>query len=303
MKRRRLLNIIGDINDDYVAQAATDVQKKKKTVWIKWVAAAACFALVLVFAAGIPTTNNLVRDPDKDVVDTVLLVEYNKAYYEVVENNPQFLERRGIENEITEKAAGEHITYLKKENESERSNYIVSEEETDSELLEYAPAEQEAVMVLRDGENYFAVIFCNFLIPDTEGLPFDEIFKVYGVAKPEDIKSIASVKTDNEYKANGPFVTDRTLIASFYNEISALEKYSEYEFDKIQFTHEDESKAGEYHRQFADDRKDIMIETADGLKFIVSYYPTFDWISGSQAQTYYRLSPALEAWIETNLTR
>ncbi len=159
--------------------------------------------------------------------------------------------------------------------------------------LEYAPANHIAMRILRDGDKYYAIVFCNYLIEDNESLPFDETFKIYGISKAEDIKSIVSVKTDNEYKANGTAVTDTALIASFYNEIIAHEKHSEDEFYKTQFTYEDESKADEYHGQFANDQNDLMIETVDGLRFIISYFPTYDWVNSSMNQTYYKLTPAL----------
>lgn len=299
MKEEKIFDSIADINEKYVAEARTNIVKKTHSVWIKWVAAAACFALVV--AAGIPLINNITKGPDNEIVDSVLLVQYDNAYYEIIENNPKFLERKGIVTDISKEVAGKHITYLKKESEAKRSDYIVSEEETNMELMEYAPANQKAVRILRDGNKYYAAVFCSYLIEDAESLPFDEAFKVYGISKAEDIKSIVSVKTDNEYKANGAVVTDCDLIASFYNEIITLEKYGEDEFDKTQFTYDDENKADEYHGKFADDRNDFMIENADGLRFIISYYPTYDWVNASLTQTYYKLSPALETWIETNL--
>lgn len=299
MKANDLLDLIGDTDDNLITEAKAQ-KKTKKNTWIKWVATVACFALVV--AAGIPLINNFAQRFDKDTTDLILLIEYDNAYYEVIENNPKFLERKGIKTDISNDVAGSHITYLKKEKpEAEHSDYIVSVEETDIELLEYAPVNQKAVRILRDGDKYYAAVFCNYLINDTESLPFDEVFKVYGISKAEDIKSIVSVKTDNEYKANGNAVTDSELINSFYNEIITLEKYGEDEFDKTQFTYEEENKADEYHGQFADDRNDIMIETADGLRFVISYYPTYDWVNASLTQTYYKLSPVLEAWIETNL--
>lgn len=299
MRRKRLLNMIGDIKEDYIMEAAPVEKKKKNPVWVHWVAIAVCFALVIV--AGTPMISDLTQGSDKDFVDSTLLVEYDNVYYEVIEDSPEFLERKGIETDISEELAGNHITYLKRESEAERSHYIVSVEETNIELLEYAPANHKAVRILRDGDKYYAVVFCNYLIENDESLPFDEAFKVYGITKAEDIKSIVSVKTDNRYKANGTAVTDTAFIASFYNEMIALEKYSEDEFDKIQFAYQDESKAGEYYGQFADDCNDLMIETVDGLRFIISYFPTYDWINSPMNQTYYKLSPALEAWIETNL--
>ncbi len=300
MKEEKIFELIADIDEMYVAEARAKSAKKKQPVWIKWVVTAACFALVV--ATGSPLINNFVQRFDKDRTDLILLIEYDNAYYEVIENNPEFLERKGIKTDISNDVAGSHITYLKKEKpEAEYSDYIVSVEETDIELLEYAPVNQKAVRILRDGDKYYAAVFCNYLIDDTESLPFDEVFKVYGISKDEDIKSVVSVKPDNEYKANGNAVTDSDLIKSFYNEIITLEKFSEDEFDKTQFTYEDENKADGYHGQFADDRNDIMIETADGLRFVISYYPTYDWVNASLTQTYYKLSPVLEAWIETNL--
>ena len=298
MKANDLLDLIGNTDDNLITEAK--VQKKtKKNAWVKWIAAAACFALVV--AAGIPIINDFTQGPDKYTVDDVLMIEYDNAYYEIIENNPDFLKRKGIVTDISKDVAGKHITYLKKISEAKRSNYMVSAEETNTELLEYAPANQKAVRIFRDGDKYYAAVFCNYLIDDTESLPFDEVFKVYGISKAEDIKSIVSVKTDNMYKANGIAVTDSDLIVSFYNEIINLKPYSEDEFDETQFTYEDENKADEYHRKFADDANDFMIETVDGLRFIIRYFPTYDWVDAPLLQTYYKLSPALEAWIETNL--
>ena len=298
MKANDLLDLIGNTDDNLITEAK--VQKKtKKNAWVKWIAAAACFALVV--AAGIPIINDFTQGPDKYTVGDVLVIEYDNAYYEIIENNPDFLKRKGIVTDISKDVAGKHITYLKKVSEAKRSNYMVSAEETNTELLEYAPANQKAVRIFRDGDKYYAAVFCNYLIDDTESLPFDEVFKVYGISKAEDIKSIVSVKTDNMYKANGIAVTDSDLIVSFYNEIINLEPYSEDEFDKAQFTYEDENKADEYHRKFADDANDFMIETVDGLRFIIRYFPICDWVDAPLLQTYYKLSPALEAWIETNL--
>lgn len=298
MKANDLLDLIGNTDDNLITEAK--VQKKtKKNAWVKWIAAAACFALVV--AAGIPIINDFTQGPDKYTVGDVLMIEYDNAYYEIIENNPDFLKRKGIVTDISKDVAGKHITYLKKVSEAKRSNYMVSAEETNTELLEYAPANQKAVRIFRDGDKYYAAVFCNYLIDDTESLPFDEVFKVYGISKAEDIKSIVSVKTNNMYKANGIAVTDSDLIVSFYNEIINLKPYSEDEFDETQFTYEDENKADEYHRKFADDANDFMIETVDGLRFIIRYFPTYDWVDAPLLQTYYKLSPALEAWIETNL--
>ena len=158
MKEEKIFELIADIDEMYVAEARAKSAKKKQPVWIKWVVTAACFALVV--ATGSPLINNFVQRFDKDPTDLILLIEYDNAYYEVIENNPKFLERKGIKTDISNDVAGSHITYLKKEKpEAEHSDYIVSVEETDIELLEYAPVNQKAVRILRDGDKYYAAVF------------------------------------------------------------------------------------------------------------------------------------------------
>lgn len=48
MKNKRLLNIIGEINDRHVEEAAPAAKKSRKPTWIKWGAMAACLCLIIV---------------------------------------------------------------------------------------------------------------------------------------------------------------------------------------------------------------------------------------------------------------
>lgn len=48
MKNERLLDAIGNIDDNLVHNAVNDNFKKKKPVWVKWGAVAACLVLVCV---------------------------------------------------------------------------------------------------------------------------------------------------------------------------------------------------------------------------------------------------------------
>ncbi len=50
MKRETLLYAIGGISDQYIAEAAPEAKKKKKPLWIKWGAAAACLSLAVLGA-------------------------------------------------------------------------------------------------------------------------------------------------------------------------------------------------------------------------------------------------------------
>ncbi len=53
MKNEKLLGAIGKINDNLIHGAVNDAPKKKKPVWVKWGAMAACFAVVAVLGAGL----------------------------------------------------------------------------------------------------------------------------------------------------------------------------------------------------------------------------------------------------------
>ena len=104
MKNEKWLQAIGKIDDELIYGAVNDTKaKKKKNTWVKLVASAACFALVI--AAGIPLINSFTQRSDKDIVDVILLIQYDNAYYEIVENNPKFLERKGIETDISKEIA------------------------------------------------------------------------------------------------------------------------------------------------------------------------------------------------------
>ena len=300
MRKEEFCEIFGDINEKYIKEARTH-KKDKKIAWLKWGAMAAC--LTLLVATGISLINELTKSQDDTRSTDLVLLEYENAYYEVIENYPQALERAGIATEITADVTGEHIAYLQKEHpENQYSNYIAVQMETDIELLEYAPAPYKTVRVLRDGDNYFAVLFCNYLIPNEDNLPFREVFAVNGVSNTEDIMSITPTKANDAWKKAGETITDRTQISSFFHEILALEAYSEHDYDRIVFSHVDEADAGKYYAEYGKDARNIMVENADGLRFTILYYPTHGWVYGRETQTYYKMTPAMMEWFNENIT-
>lgn len=300
MKNKRLLNIIGEIDERHIKEAAPQEKRSQRPVCMKWVAIAASFVLVL--GIGIPVAFDLTKGPDQDIVDSVILIEYNNAYYEIVEDDNKVLERRGIETNVSENIAGSHVVYLQKDHpEAERSNYVVSETQTNMELLEYTPASEKAVYVFRDEDKYYIALFCNYLITDTESMPFEVLFDVYGIHSSDDIASITPVKNDNSFKQNGDIISDRELISQFYKEALLLEAYSEDAYDKLEFSHIDEENADEYHGKYAEDSKYIVIETVEGLRFQLRYLPTYGWVAGSATQTYYKMSFAMSDWFNDNI--
>lgn len=305
MKRKKISETIENINPKYIDEATRYNGKVKilqKKSWYKWALAAACFAFVL--AVSIPFAIDLfVSQDDKTIVDSVMLIEYEDAYLEVIED-PTRAEKFGLEKEITEDIIGKHIVYLQKEvPEAERSDYIVADVKTDIELFEYSPAPYKAVKIFRDGDKYYYALFCNYLIETNESLPIQDAFEVYGIDEASDIVSITPVKSDNTWKPNKKVITDSAVISEFFSEISKLPAFCFDDFHDLVFADELKKLEGtggdigsEAYTRFADDRKDIVIETKEGLRFGINYYPSYGWINVSTTMSYYQISPELWEW-------
>lgn len=306
MKREKISETIENINPKYIDEATeyTGVVKTTpKKVWYKWVAIAACFALVL--AIGFPFAKDLFISPDqKDTVDAVALIEYDDSYLEVIEDAKR-IKKFGSSSEITKDIIGNHIVFLQKViPETKYSDYVVSDTMTNIELFEYKPAPYKAVRILKDGNNYYYAIFCNYLVKSNESLPVQTAFDVFGIDEPIDIISITLVKVDNTWKANGKAITDSAIISEFYTEISKLTAYSFDEYHEMTFAeklkkYEDEGNGdigSEAYTQVADDLREIMIETKEGLRFTIHYYPSYGWINIVQTMSYYQMSPEISEW-------
>lgn len=306
MKREKISETIENINPKYIDEATeyTGVVKTTpKKVWYKWVAIAACFALVL--AIGFPFAKDLFISPDqKDTVDAVALIEYDDSYLEVIEDAKR-IKKFGLPSEITKDIIGNHIVFLQKViPETKYSDYVVSDTMTNIELFEYKPAPYKAVRILKDGNNYYYAIFCNYLVKSNESLPVQTAFDVFGIDEPIDIISITPVKVDNTWKANGKAITDSAIISEFYTEISKLTAYSFDEYHEMTFAeklkkYEDEGSGdigSEAYTQVADDLREIMIETKEGLRFTIHYYPSYGWINIVQTMSYYQMSPEISEW-------
>lgn len=312
MKRKQISETIENINPNYIDEATGYTGMAKSTpkkVWYKWIAAVVCFALVL--AIGFPFAKDLfILQDHKDTVDAVTLIEYENAYLEVIEDSKS-IKKFGLEEKITEDIIGSHIVYLQKAvPEAEYSNFIiVSNEETNMELLEYAPAPYKAVRILRDGDKCYYAWFCNYLVGQDESMPIENAFDVFGIDEATDIISITPIKTDNTWRSFGKVLTDSAIISKFYTEITKLTAYSFDEYHKMVFAeelkkHENEGVGdigAEAYTPVADDYREIMIEIKEGLRFTIGYYPSYDWIKVSNTMSYYQMSPEIKEWFKFNI--
>lgn len=53
MKKENLYEVLGDISENYVAEAHFDTKKRVRPLWLKWGTVAACFVLILAIAIGL----------------------------------------------------------------------------------------------------------------------------------------------------------------------------------------------------------------------------------------------------------
>ena len=308
MKKERISETIGNIDRRYIDEATEYRGETPQNIRHKLAAIVACF--VLVFAVGLPFAKDLFGSRgQKDIVDSVMLIEFDGAYWEIIED-PNALKKFGLEKEITEGVIGSHIAYLQKDApEAERSNYIASDEETNVELLSYAAAPFKAVGIFRDGDRYSYALFRNYLIAANESLPMQVAFAVYGISGAEDIACITPIKTDNTWAANGETITDSAVISKFYTEIAKLTAYSFDEYHNAIYAdelgkYEDKDGGdvrGGLYTRVADDYKEVKITTKDGLNLVIGYYPSYNWIKADETLSYYQMSPEMSNWFSNSI--
>ena len=192
MNRKDLYKGFNEVDEDILERSETVSQSKKKPVWLKWGAIAACLCLVVSIA--IPVLHHKGGPDTQDPYDgpsEVALLYLNGALYECCDN-PQALKKLGLQSEIIAETAGEHVANIEL---GGVVDYQETASQTDKELFQYAPAPSRAVYVLRDGDNYMAVVFVRTYFPDDPKAYNDltEVYHFYGIEDAGDIASIAQV--------------------------------------------------------------------------------------------------------------
>ncbi|MBQ7160706.1 MAG: hypothetical protein IJR90_03260 [Clostridia bacterium] len=298
MKANNLLDMIGNVDDSIIEEA----KKRKKTTiskWAKWGSIAACLCLAVGIA--VPRLINVFQNkigPDSPV-QAISSLEFNGAYYEATDI-PEALERYGLPTVITENMAGKHLSYLEANG---SAGYKESAIETDIELFEYAPASCRGVYIIRDGNKYFAALFCNIISLDgNTNSDIATLNQYYGILSAEDIVSITEVDRNRD-KVIGNAITEKSEIAAFFDFSNALTSYGNDDFQKIVFDIIPGDQQEKAHTDFANDLRVIRIETKDGLLFYIEIFPSFGWIYGNGTQSYYQVDVQMSDWITRNLNR
>ncbi len=293
MTNERILDAIGGISESAVRDAKAyrrpGFRRRRR-----WAAAAAC--LCLAAAIAIPVLHHKGGTGREDPRHDIAALEFNGKYYEAV-NLPKVLEKYGLPPEITADMAGAHLSYLKSDG---GIGYRCTAGQTDIALYQYAPAACDGVYLLRDGETWYAALFCNFYRFDgSTNCPLTELYRVYGIESADDIASVAEMQQGNEQVIGSP-VTNRREIAGFYDMTAALESYGNDDFQAEVFGGIPEEKQQEAHSAFAEDRRNLRIETKDGLRFFLAFYPGYDWMDGGGTLSYFKTDGPLRDWLARN---
>lgn len=294
MTNENILDAIGGINENAVQDAKAYKRPKSKR-WFRWGAMAACLCLVVGIA--IPILHHKGGIDHQDPLQDTAAFELNGKFYEVVET-PEVLEKYGLPSKITEDVAGDHVAYLKSDGDD---SYECTPIETDMELYQYNPAASDGVYVLRNGETWCAALFCNFYQFDSNtNCSLTELYRVYGIESADDIKSITEMDNNNENETGTP-VVERQEITEFYNMTIALGSYGNDDFQAEVFGNIPEEKQQEAHSAFAENQRNLRVETKDGLHFFIAFYPSYNWIYGGGTMSYFKIDNQMRNWIERNV--
>ena len=258
---------------------------------------AACLCLVIGIAIPILHHKGKGGIDHQDPLQDTAAFELNGKFYEVVET-PEVLEKYGLPSKITEDVAGDHVAYLKSDGDD---SYECTPIETDMELYQYNPAASDGVYVLRNGETWCAALFCNFYQFDSNtNCSLTELYRVYGIESADDIKSITEMDNNNENETGTP-VVERQEITEFYNMTIALGSYGNDDFQAEVFGNIPEEKLQEAHSAFAENQRNLRVETKDGLRFFIAFYPSYNWIYGGGTMSYFKIDNQMRNWIERNV--
>ena len=297
MTNENILDAIGGINENAVQDAKAYKRPKSKR-WFRWGAMAACLCLVIGIAIPILHHKGKGGIDHQDPLQDTAAFELNGKFYEVVET-PEVLEKYGLPSKITEDVAGDHVAYLKSDGDD--SSYECTPIETDMELYQYNPAASDGVYVLRNGETWCAALFCNFYQFDSNtNCSLTELYRVYGIESADDIKSITEMDNNNENETGTP-VVERQEITEFYNMTIALGSYGNDDFQAEVFGNIPEEKLQEAHSAFAENQRNLRVETKDGLRFFIAFYPSYNWIYGGGTMSYFKIDNQMRNWIGRNV--
>lgn len=309
MKKETLYNAISDIREDYIEEAESFKFKKNRIPrLLKWGSMAACFCLV-VFGVSLTMGGAFAKKGALDgyngmgvptptpggPVQTVLA--YNGSLFNV-SNDLSYLNAAGIPDLMTSEDCGRSMgNLIKTEN-----GYEETALDTDIELYQYAPAfSNRAVYVIRDGEEYMAGLYSNHMtIGDyNDHMEITGLFRTYGVEQAEQLASVSEVNNVNEGSVISEVIEDASALTEFFDAVLNMKTshFGRNDFKKLVTNDMSE----EEHLAFLKSERIICIETYEGLKFYITWYPEDGWFFSEGARAYFIVSEEMQAWLDKHL--
>lgn len=266
MRNKRILNAIGQVNDNYIEEAIPHKQTAKSHHWVKWCAIAACFALIV--SASIPLISRITT---KDPKEIERVLKYNNAYYSIIDMDKQdILKTYNLPYEIKDSMVGQYVSAIVTED--QHSGFIYKYNTTTNN-------EQFAVYIYKEeGKDFTFILFANYL--DKQAKESSKMLSVYGIGDASDIAEITVGKER---------ITNRTTIEHFYQKLIQSEAMNEDEYQLTVFQRKSEVEQQEIATRLAEEALTIKIITKDGLAANwITYHPSISFIDWG---TYhYRLS-------------
>lgn len=240
--------------DDAIILDTGNASKSRKPVYIKWLAAAACFALLLI---AVPFTSHFFNEQDKSPCTLEIVFNLNDKMYSLVntDKSPAY-ENYNLEKEITSDMLGEYLSErtVQIDNDGNKDTFKLYRYKNDP-ITEYNWFPR-IIAESSDGVYYHALIGSVF---NEEKQTAAEVLTVYGLLSARDIVSI-----ENE---QGKKIIDKNFIEEFYNGLFTKE-YGGNDFlqeNVYQNTGIDESEIGDLYSKHADDMIYLKIEMTNGL--------------------------------------
>lgn len=238
------------------------------------------------------------------------VVSYGGAYYSIIPQNDPVLAEVGLPHTISQNDIGNRTAYLT-DTSGRCDFYDVSDAPSHAELLEYAAHPCPAIKILYNGSEYSFAVMGSYHTGDSENSPFSELFNLYGAGR-EEIESIRLLDRDKKSaEKSSPVITDPEAVAAFCSAAVSMQGYSFDEFHDLCFLpemeaevaegrHQDGSEDYQVYQDYADSLRTLEIKLRDGIIFDITFSSQFGWVTVSELDTYYKISPSFDSWLQEN---
>lgn len=292
MKSEELYEVLGDIDETFIAEAREPSVRVTRPHWAKRVIAAAC----LLLAAGAAVTFVLTAahgkgedvilalfDRDKndgeDWLTALDTVTYRGAYYEVIGmSNTDTLDQHQLPHTITADMVGDKVAEVRSDGGDGFTFY---------QYTPYDGIRQTAVYIAAHGEKdktYSFALFCNYIRNDPSRYDTaQKMFAVIGVDSAEDITcvEIGDTVLDSERE-----------ITRFYDLLCNADAMGEDGYQYNIFDKMTEKQQQDFCIELADTAMEIKITTRHGFRACgLTYEPKINYVYWSL--NHYRLSEEL----------